>query len=172
MAHTYTAETIWERGDQVFSDNLYSRKHTLRFDGGISMAGSSSPLVVPVPLSEPNAVDPEESLVSAISSCHMLWFLSIAVKHGFVVDAYHDHAVGTMTLNERRKPWVSSVSLHPTVVFSGAQMPNEAQLEKMHHEAHDECFIANSVKTDIQVHPQQAADRSTGGLRHEAPSAR
>jgi organic hydroperoxide reductase OsmC/OhrA len=154
VAHTYTAETIWERGDQVFSDKLYCRKHTLRFDGGIAVVGSSSPLVVPVPLSEPNAVDPEELLVSAISSCHMLWFLSIAVKNGFIVDAYHDHAVGTMTLNGRRKLWVSSVLLCPKVVFSGAQAPNEERLKEMHHEAHEECFIANSVKTDIQVQPQ------------------
>ena len=154
MAHTYTAETIWERGDQIFIDNLYSRKHTLRFDGGISIAGSSSPLVVPIPLSEPNAVDPEESFVSSISSCHMLWFLSIAVKRGYVVDSYRDCAVGRMTLNERKKHWVSSVTLQPKVVFSGAQMPSEEQIGKMHHEAHEACFIANSVKTDIQVHPQ------------------
>lgn len=154
MAHTYTAETIWERGDQIFIDNLYSRKHTLRFDGGISIAGSSSPLVVPIPLSEPNAVDPEESFVSSISSCHMLWFLSIAVKRGYVVDSYHDCAVGRMTLNERKKHWVSSVTLQPKVVFSGAQIPSEEQIGKMHHEAHEACFIANSVKTDIQVHPQ------------------
>jgi len=154
MAHTYTAQTIWERGEQKFSDNLYSRKHTLRFDGGISIAGSSSPLVVPVPYSEPNAVDPEESLVSAISSCHMLWFLSIAAKNGFIVDSYHDSAVGIMKPNERKKYWVSSVTLQPKVLFSGEQIPSKEKIEEMHHEAHDECFIANSVKTDIQVHPQ------------------
>jgi organic hydroperoxide reductase OsmC/OhrA len=154
MAHTYTAETIWERGEQKFIDNLYSRKHTLRFDGGISIAGSSSPLVVPIPYSEPNAVDPEESLVSAISSCHMLWFLSIAAKNGFIVDSYHDSAVGIMKANERKKYWVSSVTLQPKVLFSGEQTPSAAKIEEMHHKAHDECFIANSVKTDIQVHPQ------------------
>ena len=103
MANTYTAETIWERGEQIFSDNQYSRKHTLRFDGGISIAGSSSPLVVPVPFSEPKAVDPGESLVSSISSCHMLWFLSVAAKKGFIVDPYHDSAVGIMKPNERKK---------------------------------------------------------------------
>lgn len=154
MAHTYTAETIWERGEQNFTDNLYSRKHILRFDGGISIAGSSSPLVVPVPFSEPNAIDPEESLVSAISSCHMLWFLSIAVKNGFIVDSYHDTAIGIMKPNERKKYWVSSVTLQPKVIFSGTEMPNSEKISQMHHEAHDECFIANSVKTDIEVNPR------------------
>lgn len=154
MTHTYTAETIWERGDQKFSDNLYSRKHTLRFDGGISMPGSSSPLVIPIPLSEPNAVDPEEAFISAISSCHMLWFLSIAAKNRFVVDSYHDRAIGIMVPNERKKYWVSSVTLQPQVIFSGSQVPSEDEIEKMHHEAHDQCFIANSVKTDIRIHPQ------------------
>lgn len=154
MAHTYTAETIWERGEQAFSDNQYSRKHTLRFDGGISIVGSSSPLVVPVPFSEPNAVDPEEAFVSAISSCHMLWFLSIAVKNGFIVDAYHDRAIGIMTPDERKKYWVSSVTLRPEVIFSGVNMPDAAQIADMHHQAHEDCFIANSVKTHIQVVPQ------------------
>ncbi|UXH79247.1 OsmC family protein [Roseateles amylovorans] len=154
MAHTYTAEIIWERGGRKFSDNLYSRKHTLRFDGGISIPGSSSPLVVPLPYSEPNAVDPEEALVSAISSCHMLWLLSIAARNGFIVDSYHDRAVGIMTPNERNKYWVSSVTLHPRILFSGDQMPSKAKIEAMHQEAHDECFIANSVKTDIQIRPQ------------------
>jgi organic hydroperoxide reductase OsmC/OhrA len=154
VAHTYTAETIWERGEQKFTDNLYSRKHILRFDGGISIAGSSSPLVVPVPFSEPNAIDPEESLVSAISSCHMLWFLSIAAKNGFIVDSYHDTAIGIMKPNERKKYWVSSVTLQPKVIFSGTEIPNSEKISQMHHEAHDECFIANSVKTDIQVNPR------------------
>ena len=96
MAHQYTAEIIWERGNQNFLDNRYSRKFLLKFDGGIEIAGSSSPLVVPLPFSDPQAVDPEEAFVSAISSCHMLWFLSIAAKHGFVVDIYHDQAIGVM----------------------------------------------------------------------------
>jgi len=154
MPHTYTAETIWMRGEQKFTDNLYSRKHTLKFDSGIIVAGSSSPLVVPAPYSEPNAVDPEESLISAISSCHMLCFLSIAAKNGFVIDSYHDNAVGIMKPNEQKKYWVSSVTLQPKIVFSGNQIPSKTKIEEMHHEAHDECFIANSVKTDIQVHPQ------------------
>jgi organic hydroperoxide reductase OsmC/OhrA len=154
MAHTYTAQTIWERGDQPFSDNLYSRKHILKIDCGLEIPGSSSPLVVPEPYSESNAIDPEEALVSAISSCHMLWFLSIAAKNGYVVDSYHDNAFGVMKPNNRKKYWVSSVTLQPKVVFSGEKAPSPEKLVSMHHDAHEECFIANSVKTDIQVLPQ------------------
>lgn len=152
--HTYTAETLWERGDQHFLDQRYSRKHLLRFDGGITVAGSSSPHVVPVPYSDPGAIDPEEALVSALSSCHMLWFLGIAARNGFVVDSYHDEAVGVMTANERKKLWLSSVTLQPKIVFSGASLPTPADIDRMHHEAHDECFIANSVKSDVQVRPR------------------
>ena len=152
--HTYTAETLWERGDQAFTDNRYSRRHLLRFDGGVTVVGSSSPNVVPLPCSDPNAIDPEEALVSALSSCHMLWFLDIAARNGFVVDSYHDEASGVMTANERKKLWLSSVTLQPKVVFSGNAQPSAADIERMHHEAHDECFIANSVKSDVQVVPR------------------
>lgn len=152
--HTYTAETLWERGTQPFLDGRYSRKHLLRFDGGITVAGSSSPQVVPTPCSDPNAIDPEEALVSALSSCHMLWFLDIAARNGFIVDSYHDEAFGVMTANERKKLWLSSVTLRPMVAFSGALVPTAADIERMHHEAHDECFIANSVRTDVQVQPR------------------
>jgi len=154
MAHQYTAEIIWERGNQTFLDNRYSRKFLLKFDGGIEIAGSSSPLVVPLPFSEPQAVDPEEAFVSAISSCHMLWFLSIAAKHGFVVDSYYDQAVGVMKPNEYKKYWVAEVTLQPKILFSGAKIPSAAELEGIHDEAHEECFIANSVKTKITVKPQ------------------
>jgi organic hydroperoxide reductase OsmC/OhrA len=151
MAHQYSAELLWERGTQAFLDNRYSRKHILKFDGGIEVPGSSSPNVVPLPFSEPQAVDPEENFIAAISSCHMLWFLSIAVKHGFVVDSYHDLAIGVMQPNEHKKYWVSEVTLQPKIVFSGAQSPTAEELEALHHEAHEACFIANSVKTKITV---------------------
>ena len=154
MAHKYTAEIIWERGEQVFSDNKYSRKHLLKFDGGIEVQGSSSPLVIPLPYSEENAIDPEEAFVSSLSSCHMLWFLSIAAKNGFVVDSYHDSAVGIMKPNERKKFWVSEVTLNPRTVFSGVKVPTSEEISSMHHEAHDECFIANSVKSNVRVVPQ------------------
>lgn len=151
MAHQYMAEIIWERGTQTFLDNRYSRKHLLKFDGGIEVVGSSSPLVVPLPFSEAQALDPEEAFVSAISSCHMLWFLSIAANKGFIVDSYHDTAVGVMTLNEDKKYWVSAVTLQPKTRFSGAKTPSPEELGRMHDAAHEACFIANSVKTKITV---------------------
>jgi len=155
MAHQYTADILWERGDQTFTDNRYSRRHTIRLDGGLEVAGSSSPLVVPLPYSDPAAMDPEEAFVASISSCHMLWFFSIAVRSGFCVDRYADHAVGVMAANEKRKFWVSQVTLHPAVTFSGRQ-PTTEELADMHHQAHEECFIANSVKTRVVVEVQPA----------------
>ena len=149
----YEAEVIWERAGQPFLDNRYSRKHLLRFDGGVEIAGSSSPHVVPPPMSEAAAVDPEEMFVASLSSCHMLWFLSCAIKRKFRVDAYHDRAVGVMARNEQRKLVITSVTLRPEVHFSGERTPTREELEAMHHEAHDECFIANSVKTDVRCEP-------------------
>lgn len=154
MPHQYTARILWERGDQSFTDNKYSRRHLLRFDGGLDVPGSSSPLVVPLPYSDPQAVDPEETFVASLSSCHMLWFLSIAVRSGFTVDRYDDEAVGVMTANERRKFYVSRVTLRPAVRFSGDRQPTAAEIAHMHHEAHEECFIANSVKTEVLVEPR------------------
>lgn len=154
MAHHYTADILWERGEQPFTDNRYSRRHTIRLDGGLEVAGSSSPLVVPLPYSDPTAMDPEEAFVASISSCHMLWFLSIAVRSGFRVDRYADHAVGVMAANEKRKFWVSQVTLHPAVHFSGERQPTPEELADMHHQAHEECFIANSVKTRVVVEVQ------------------
>lgn len=153
MVHKYTAKIIWERGEQVFSDNKYSRKHVLKFDGGIEVQGSSSPLVVPLPYSVENAVDPEEAFISSLSSCHMLWFLSIAVKHGFIVDSYRDNAIGIMEKNDRKKLWISEVTLNPEVIFSGASIPTREEIIQMHDEAHEECFIANSVKSNVNVIP-------------------
>ena len=151
MTHTHTAEVIWSRGDQAFLDKRYSRKHTVKFDGGIEVPASSSPHVVPLPYSEVHAIDPEEALVAAIASCHMLSFLFVAVQKRFVVDSYRDNAVGVMTLNERNKCWISSVTLQPKIIFSGERQPSTEEIAHMHHLAHEECYIANSVKTDIQV---------------------
>ncbi len=153
----YTAETIWGRANQNFIDNRYSRKHALRFDGGIEIAGSSSPHVVPLPYSAADAVDPEEAFVSSLSSCHMLWFLSIAAKRGLVVDHYHDIAEGVMGKNPEGKLMMTVVNLHPEVIFSGERQPTEADLEQLHHEAHAECYIANSVKTEVRCEPRHGA---------------
>jgi organic hydroperoxide reductase OsmC/OhrA len=152
MAH-YRAEVLWVRGSQPFVDNRYSRRHLLRFDGGIEVPGSASPHVVPLPMSDTSAIDPEEAFVSSLSSCHMLWFLSIAAKRGFCVDRYCDAAVGEMARNAEGKMVMSVVTLRPQVDFSGDRRPTREQLDEMHHQAHAECFIANSVKSEVRCEP-------------------
>lgn len=149
----YTAEVVWQRADQDFLDNRYSRKHRIRFDGGLEIAGSSSPHVVPIPMSDTAAVDPEEAFVAALSSCHMLWFLSIAAQHRFRIDTYLDMAVGKMSKNSDGKVAMTQVTLKPAVQFSGDRIPTPAQIEAMHHEAHEACYIANSVKTTVRCEP-------------------
>jgi organic hydroperoxide reductase OsmC/OhrA len=151
MTHEYRATVSWTRGDAVFTDQRYSRGHSWSFDGGITVPASSSPLSVRLPYSVAEAVDPEEAFVAAVSSCHMLTFLYVAAKQGFVVDAYADEALGEMTKNERGKLWVSKVTLAPAITFSGAKRPTPEQLDALHHDAHEECFIANSVKSDVVV---------------------
>jgi organic hydroperoxide reductase OsmC/OhrA len=142
----HTAEVAWYRHDAKFTDNRYSRLHKWTFDGGTVVPGSSSPHVVRVPLSDPSAVDPEEAYVASLSSCHMLWFLSLAARDGYVVDSYVDAAEGKM-----EDGWISVVTLKPLVVFSGEKAPTDAELERLHHEAHGECFLARSVKSEIRV---------------------
>lgn len=149
----YVAEILWLRGEQVFLDNRYSRKHLLRFDGGIEIAGSSSPHVVPIPMSDTSAVDPEEAFVAALSSCHMLWFLSMAAHQKFCVDRYFDAAVGVMAKNAQGKMAITVVTLRPEVQFSGEYTPTCEQINQMHQAAHDSCFIANSVKTEVRCEP-------------------
>jgi organic hydroperoxide reductase OsmC/OhrA len=150
---TYTANLLWERGDQDFAGQRYSRRHVWRFDGGAEVSGSSSPSVVPPPGSDPAAVDPEEAFVASLSSCHMLWFLAIAAKRGFVVDRYEDAASGVLERNAERRMAMTRVTLRPKIVFSGAKQPTAAELDAMHHKAHEECYIANSVKTEVMVEP-------------------
>ena len=152
MSH-YTAETLWERKDADFLDNRYSRLHLLRFDGGLEVPGSSSPSVVPLPMSDASALDPEEAFVSSLSSCHMLWFLTMAVKRKFRVDRYFDAATGVMEKNAEGKVAMTVVTLHPEVAFSGDHQPSREELDKLHHDAHEACFIANSVKTDVRCEP-------------------
>ena len=150
----YTAEILWERDPaQDFLGNRYSRKHLLRFDGGVEVPGSSSASSVPLPMSDAAAVDPEEAFVASLSSCHMLWFLAIAAKRQFVVDRYLDHAIGVMARNEQGKMAMTRVTLRPQVRFSGARLPSRDELEQLHHKAHEECYIANSVKTEVRCEP-------------------
>jgi organic hydroperoxide reductase OsmC/OhrA len=153
----YSAEVLWFRNGEDFINNRYSRRHMLRFDGGAEVPGSSSPHVVPVPMSDASAVDPEEAFVASLSSCHMLWFLSIAAKRKFRIDRYRDVAVGVMEKNFEGKMCMTIVTLKPEVQFSGDVLPTSEQIHEMHHEAHEECFIANSVKTEVRCEPVIAA---------------
>ncbi len=148
----YTAIIEWTRGDAPFADLAYSRAHRWRFDGGAVVPGSSSPHVVPVPQSDPSAVDPEEAFVASLSSCHLLWFLSIAAKRGFVVDAYVDEASGVMGRNAQRKLAMTEVTLRPRVRFSG-RIPSESEHAALHERAHEECYIAASVTSVVRVDP-------------------
>jgi organic hydroperoxide reductase OsmC/OhrA len=152
---TYTAGIRWHRGAaEKFTDNRYSRAHTLTFDGGAVVPASSSPSVVPLPFPDPRGVDPEEAFVASLSSCHMLWFLSIAAKRGYTVDAYADDAQGVMAKNAAGQLAMTSVTLRPHVTFSGAKLPDHAALDALHHEAHAECFIANSIRSEVVIEPQ------------------
>jgi organic hydroperoxide reductase OsmC/OhrA len=151
--HKYTATVAWERGDGVFAANRYSRAHEWRFDGGVTVPASSSPQVVPPPLSDVAAVDPEEALVASASSCHMLWFLLLASRQGFVVDSYTDEADGEMGPSASGKTAFTRITLRPKVVFSGAKLPTETDLANLHHHAHEECYIANSLTLEIGIEP-------------------
>ena len=152
-AHEYQARIHWKRGGAVFTDNRYSRGHSWHFDAGVVVPASSSPYTVRVPLSVEAAVDPEEALVAALSSCHMLWFLSLAAADRWRVDDYSDEAVGTMGRNAAGKVAMLSVTLRPRVRFSGERLPSRADIEQLHERAHQECFIANSVTTAVRIEP-------------------
>lgn len=153
MMAEYRATVLWKRSGAAFTDNRYSRGHVWKFDGGIEVPASSSPHVVPLPMSVAEAVDPEEAFIAALSSCHMLWFLSIAAKRGFVVESYLDEAVGIMGKNADGKVAITHVTLRPKVLFGGDQLPSRDEVIKMHHESHEQCFIANSVRTEVRCEP-------------------
>ncbi len=145
----YHAKIVWSRSkDEKFTDNQYSRGHRWEFDGGTVVPASSSPHIVPLPYSVEQNVDPEEAFVASLSSCHMLFFLAIAGKKRFVVDQYIDSPIGIMEKGADGKVSMTKVTLRPKVIFSGDQ-PSFEPLEKMHHQSHEQCFIANSVKTEI-----------------------
>lgn len=134
-----------------FLKGKYSREHNWAFDGGTSVQSSASPSVVPLPWSSAAAVDPEEAFVASISSCHMLTFLFLAGRSGFALTTYRDAAVGVMTKSSNGVPWVSQVTLHPELVWAGDKRPTSAELADLHHRAHEQCFIANSIKTEVVV---------------------
>ncbi|HEY7749438.1 MAG TPA: OsmC family protein [Aestuariivirgaceae bacterium] len=149
---SYTASIKWNRNGEVFTDNKYSRGHEWSFDGGVSFRASASPHVVPR-FADPNGVDPEEAFVASLSSCHMLTFLSMAAMKQFTVDSYVDEAIGTLAKNAKGKLAMVDVVLRPKVVFSGANLPNPADINQLHDRAHEECFIANSVTTNVRCEP-------------------
>lgn len=147
----HSATIHWQRTEADFAQGHYSRRHEWRFDGGTVVAASPSPAVVPAPWSDASAVDPEEAFVASISSCHMLWFLSLAAERGYVVDRYTDTAVGTMARIAPGRQAITEVVLRPRIEFAASHSPDAATVEALHEAAHERCFIANSVKTAIRV---------------------
>jgi organic hydroperoxide reductase OsmC/OhrA len=141
----------WQNSGPDFLAGKYFREHIWSFDGGVAVPASPSPSVVSPPWSNPAHVDPEEAFVAAISSCHMLTFLFLASARVFQVSRYHDEAVGIMTKNDQGVPWVSLVTLHPEIVYSGNQLPTPADEGRLHQLAHGQCFIANSIRTRVIV---------------------
>ena len=145
----YVATIRWQRGTQSFTDDKYSRGHEWQFDGGITVPASASPDIVPLPMSVAENVDPEEAFVASLSSCHMLFFLAIAAHSGFIVDEYIDAATGRMEENTEGKTAMTKVVLRPNATYSGDRIPDRGKIERMHHLAHEQCYIANSVKTEV-----------------------
>ena len=151
MAHEYRATIAWKRQDgEDFSKGRYSRAHEIRFDGGITIVGSSSPSVVPLPFSREDAVDPEEMFVAALSNCHMMTFIDLARRAGLVINSYEDEAVGIMERIAPQRMAITKVTLRPKIAY-GSAPPDKAKLDELHHQAHELCFIANSVKTEITI---------------------
>ena len=151
----YQATVRWQRQPlEAFHDGRYSRRHEIAFDGGAVVPASSSPALVPLPLSDAGAVDPEEMFVASLASCHMLWFLSIAAGRGWRVDRYVDEAVGTLAKDADGRLAMTAVTLRPQVRFVGEHLPDVAEQVEMHHQAHERCFIAASVKSLVSVLPR------------------
>ncbi|WAC60254.1 OsmC family protein [Brevundimonas sp. SL130] len=146
----YEAKIAWSRGDQPFLDKRYSRAHSWTFDGGAIVPGSSAPVSVPLPMSDPTAVDPEEAMIASLSSCHMLWFLAFAANAGLVVDTYVDEASGKMGKDEKGKSYLAEVTLRACTSFAG-RVPSQEELDALHHQAHDHCEMAHSVRATITV---------------------
>ena len=152
----YTAMISWgKKQDEAFIDNQYNRSHIWKFDGGIELTASSSPQVVPIPYSNEMAVDPEEAFIASLSSCHMLWFLSIACQQKYIVENYEDHAEGILGKNSEGRLAMVKVTLKPKVKFNNKTIPTPIQIQEIHHQAHEKCFIANSVKTEINIMPME-----------------
>lgn len=148
---THAASVQWTRQDEAFTAGRYSRCHEWSFDGGAIVAASPSPQVVPAPWSDAAAVDPEEALVAAAASCHMLWFLSLAAERGFVVDRYEDEARGTLGRTARGRIGFTAIALHPRITFGGERTPSAEEIDALHAAAHERCFIANSLNCPVHI---------------------
>lgn len=157
-AHRYGARIAWERDGARFTDNRYSRRHRWHFDGGVNVVASASPQIVPLPLSTAEAVDPEEAFVAALSSCHMLWFLSIAAARGFIVERYEDHAEGVLEPNAEGRLAMTRVTLRPRVAFEQGARPSSIEHDALHHEAHRQCFLATSVTSVVTCEATDVTD--------------
>lgn len=147
----HKAVVEWEKPSPDYLKGRYSREHTWFFDGGATVLASSSPSVVPVPMSNAAGVDPEEAFVASLSSCHMLTFLDLARRKGFAVAHYYDEAVGHLAKNADGAMWISHVTLNPEITYEGDKQPTPAEEQELHHAAHKFCFISNSVKTEVTV---------------------
>jgi len=154
--HAYTATVEWFGGDGSFADGRYGRGHRWLFDGGVEVPASASPLHVKAPYSRADAVDPEEAYVAALSSCHMLFVLYLAGRRGLVIESYRDEAIGLMSPNAAGKPHIGAVTLRPAIGWGGERRPSALEVETLHHDAHAECYLANSVLTAIAVEPVAA----------------
>ncbi len=150
----HTATIQWTNTSPDFMTGRYSREHTWRFDGGLSVPASSSPAVVRAPLSNPANIDPEEAYVASISSCHMLTYLHLARIAGFAIESYEDQAVGETVKNERGVPWIATVVLAPRIVYGGDKRPTPEDEDRLHHQSHEQCFVSQSIRTEITVKRQ------------------
>lgn len=146
----HVAEIAWARGEAAFLDHGYSRAHVWRFDGGAEVPASSAPTSVAPPLSDPTAVDPEEALAAAVASCHMLFFLALAAKAGFVIDAYADRPEALLARDERGRMSVTRITLRPQIAWAG-RPPGAEALAGLHEQAHRLCYIANSIRGEVVV---------------------
>lgn len=150
--HEHRATVAWRRGEgETFTDGRFSRAHAWGFDGGVTVPASASPSVVRAPFSRADAVDPEGALVAAAASCHMMTFLWLAAREGIRVDTWQDEAVGEMTTNAAGKLWLSRITLRPAITFSGDKVPTADEIRRLHGRAHEECYIANSIKAQVVV---------------------
>ena len=152
----YITTVSWSRDGQSFTDNQYKRSHQWEFDSGQTIRASASPDIVPTPLSDSMAIDPEEAFVAALSSCHMLWFLSIAAETGFVVEQYVDKATGILSKDKDGEQAITKVTLFPHVTYKKASAPSSEEHRNIHKHADEKCFISNSVKTKVEIEPSMS----------------